>query len=73
MGLLSKDKLPGEAGGPGQEPVGFDTPREGCAGPVGQIAGPEVMAGPGMRWGQKSPHARGPASLQHAARGKAAA
>lgn len=31
-----QDKLPGKAGGPGKEPVGFDTPRERCVGPRGK-------------------------------------
>lgn len=58
MGLPSK---PREAGGSGQDLVGLDTPREGCVGLVGRIAAPQVMAGPGMCWGQKSPYAQGPA------------
>ena len=53
VGLPSKDKLPGS--GLGQEPAGFYTPREGCAGPVGQIAAPEVTAGPVMHSGKKPP------------------
>lgn len=73
MELPSKDKLPREVGGPGQEPVGFDTPREGCVGPVGQITASEVMTGPGLCWGQKRPYAWGPAPPQHTARGKTAA
>lgn len=67
MGLPSK---PREAGGPEQELVGFDTPREGCVGLVGQIAAPQVMAGPGKYWGQKPPYAQGPAHPQHPACGR---
>lgn len=51
MGLPSNNKLLREAGSPGQEPVGFGTPRKGRAGPFAQIAAPEVMPGPGMCWG----------------------
>lgn len=73
MGLPSKDTLPGEAGGPGQEPVGFGVPREGCVGPAGQTAAPEVVAGPGILWGQNPHCAQGPAPPLHAACSKAAA